>query len=244
MRAIGVFLGLAVALTAHAPAWAKSSDTVLFQASSQWALEYADQSCRLIRNFTDGREEVTLAFERFLPGPELRLGIAGNALRARRSQTTIKFRYGPVDEELAAASKIDSLSVGEDVEVRLGPMEAPLRALQTCIADLVADWGIDMERMAHATHQAEPINPPQSWMTSHDYPGEMLMRGRAGTVGFRLVVDEQGEVKHCFVDIDQPGPFEVATCNAVKKNARFKPALDVDGNPMPAIYSCSVHFVL
>jgi protein TonB len=70
----------------------------------------------------------------------------------------------------------------------------------------------------------------------------MLRQGRQGMVEFRLVVDEQGQVANCHVDLDTPGPFGEATCNAISRRARFKPALDAEGRPMRALYVCSVEF--
>jgi hypothetical protein len=294
MRAIATTLA-ALALAANAAASAESAET--YRPAGPWAIDYADQSCRLARNFSDGNRTITLAFERFLAGPSLRLGIAGDDLKFGPTAHTLKFRYGPkgreresqvlfanlsdgrqfhlitnaalldplasddkaadtdrpkyswrIEDELAAARKVDSVTVqgnfGSKFEASLGPMEAPIEALQACAADLMKGWGLDMDRMAHATRLATPTENPQRWMSSSDYPREMLAHYRQGVVGLRVIVDENGGVKKCLVDIDKPGPFELATCNAVEKHARFTPALDAEGKPMPAIYTCQVVFRL
>lgn len=296
MRPFAMALML-VGLTANTSTLAEAHDEAQFQPAGPWAINYADESCRLIRNFSSGSQTITLAFERFIPGPSMRLGIAGDALKIGPNTRNLKYRYGPegqekkrqllvseladgrksylvegvrlldtpasskelgasdkpafswsINEELAAARKVNSITLGVTSDhmltIEIGPMEEPIKALQGCIADLMKDWGVSMDQIAHATRQAEPISNPQTWIRSSDYPAEMLRDGKEGVVGFRLVVDEQGGVKQCFVDIDKSGPFEMATCNAVKAHARFKPALDADGKPMPTIYSCRVNYRL
>lgn len=288
---IALAAGIALAGSPAVPVLAEGERP--FEAAGPWRIDYGSQSCRLVRDFSDGTDTLSLGFERFLPGPGLRLVVAGDRELARRG-TTARFRYGPagaeqrqkvyastlsdgrpalvlrsaallerpsagspaetegapfsffVGEELSAAEQVDSLRFTRGVRgnpvVILGPMRKPVEALQSCIADLMRDWGLDMEQMVRMSRQAEPERPPQSWMDSADYPPEMLRQGRQGVVEFRLVVDERGQIATCHVDLDTPGPFGEATCNAIRRRARFKPALDADGKPMRALYVCSVDF--
>nr|WP_166179480.1 hypothetical protein [Altererythrobacter segetis] len=68
-------------------------DAPPLEPSGPWAIDYGEQSCRLIRDFSDGTERITLAFERFAPGPQIRLGVAG--LKLLHPDTTIaRIRYG------------------------------------------------------------------------------------------------------------------------------------------------------
>jgi hypothetical protein len=96
MRGSGRVIMLLAGLAAQSPALAKPAETPApLQPISPWAIEYADASCRLIRNFGDAQHPLTLAFERFQPGPDLRLGIAGDMLKLSHSARTLKFQYGP-----------------------------------------------------------------------------------------------------------------------------------------------------
>ncbi len=110
MRAIGLMLML-VAMQAQS-AWAKSGDGAPLKPTSQWAIEYADQSCRLIRNFDNGQDQITLAFERFMPGPELRLGLAGTVPKFSVKAKSAKFSFGPNGHEQEAAMLISELADG------------------------------------------------------------------------------------------------------------------------------------
>lgn len=65
-----------------------------FKPSGPWAMEYADEGCRLIRNFSDGKMELTFALERYALEPMLRLGLTGKGLVAARNASEIQFRWG------------------------------------------------------------------------------------------------------------------------------------------------------
>ena len=106
------------------------------------------------------------------------------------------------------------------------------------------ECGIDNDAKLPPTRPATPIGNPGNWMDSADYPREMLAQYRQGIVGVRLVVNEMGAVDKCFVDVDKPGPFEEAVCQAITKHARFEPALDADGKPMRSLYTNTVRFLL
>lgn len=75
-----------------------------FTPSGPWAMEYADQTCRLIRNFSDGANVVTLAFEKAYLGPGLTLGLAGKTLQTPRTIAMARFRYN--GEKAARASAL------------------------------------------------------------------------------------------------------------------------------------------
>ncbi len=152
------------------------------------------------------------------------------------------------NEELAAAREIDSLTLnarlGTALTVNLGPMERPIGALQGCVAELMKEWKLDTDRLAHASRLPKPRSNPAKWMDSDDYPKEMLAKDRQEIVGFRLIVDETGKVEDCHVDVDKPGPFEGAVCKGISKRASFEPTLDADGKPIRSLYANSVRFNL
>jgi len=77
--------------------------------------------------------------------------------------------------------------------------------------------------------QPEPRYPVQNVVSPDDYP--TAAKGR-GTVGMDLFTDKEGRVTEC--RITQSGgswQLDAATCNVVKRRARFTPALDRDGHP-------------
>lgn len=83
---------------------------------------------------------------------------------------------------------------------------------------------------------AQAVGAP-SWITPYDYPTSALRENRSGYAGFRLTITPQGRPMRCEIvyesgssDIDQ------ATCKLLMKRARFKPALDAQGNSTVAVY--------
>lgn len=86
---------------------------------------------------------------------------------------------------------------------------------------------------------------PGNWATTNDYPARALREEREGTTGFRVSVGPDGRVTDCQItsssghaDLDQ------ATCDNVRRRARFTPATDGEGNPTTGSYSNRVRWVI
>ncbi len=294
-RALALVAGFMVA----AAGAAEEKPARIFKPSGPWAMEYADQACRLIRNFSDGKSDITLAYERFAMGTELRLGLAGGSLWSPSKNKVISFRYGPDGEaresdltrtvlsdgrqsflvrlasllppeevadgkqppslapgaltalheaEIAAARGISSIffsrGFSQTLEIQLGPMAAPVEAMQGCAQDLVKSWGVDPVRYAQMSRPPEPVGEVSRWISSDDYPREKLVRSQTGIVQLRLIISEEGTVEKCVTDVERPGPFEEAVCGTIGRKGRFTPALDGDGQPMKSYWTSRISFVL
>ena len=92
---------------------------------------------------------------------------------------------------------------------------------------------------------AQPRGNPGAWVTTNDYPSRALREEREGTTGFRLTVGPDGRVQDCQItnssghsDLDQ------ATCDNLRRRARFKGATDSDGQPTTGTYSNRVRWVI
>jgi protein TonB len=86
---------------------------------------------------------------------------------------------------------------------------------------------------------------PGNWATTNDYPSRALREEREGTTGFRVTVGPDGKVTDCSItsssghaDLDQ------ATCDNVRRRARFNPAMDGEGQPTTGTYSNRVRWVI
>lgn len=281
----------------HGPGKAADKERRVFTPSGQWAMEYAEDACRLIRNFTDGENEITLAFERFELGPATRLGVAGNGLKPWSSASTARFRYSSAGEtraspllrgeladgrtsfliadaslisperwrallektyadslgeldraDEAAAAQVTAIVIGEgfkdEIEVRLGQMVEPVKALQACVMDLVKSWGLDPQTLMTMVKPPQPVKPPNLWLNSADYPADMLRTRQMGDVVLRLIVNTQGEVEACHFEVTPPGAFELAACQGIRKRVRFKPALDSKGQALRTYWRQHVRFLI
>ena len=75
-----------------------ASEPVRVQPSSQWVLDYADDSCRLIRQFGEDKNLVKMSFEAVAPG-EMTLLVVGGTLRQTIFATPITAKFLPSDGE-------------------------------------------------------------------------------------------------------------------------------------------------
>jgi len=85
---------------------------------------------------------------------------------------------------------------------------------------------------------AAPSNNPGRWATNADYPSRAMREEREGTTGFRVTIGSDGRVTGCTVTSSSGhSDLDAETCKLISRRARFKPALDRDGNPTTDSYS-------
>jgi hypothetical protein len=131
------------------------------------------------------------------------------------------------------------------VLLRTGGFKAPMDAMRTCLDELVSHWGINVEAHRTLTRKAYPKESPQEWLKSTDYPRDMLRKGYAGIVDFRMLVDEQGKPTECIVqDASNPRKFAEHGCELLMKRGTFEPALDAAGKPIKSYWSNRVLWLI
>jgi protein TonB len=92
---------------------------------------------------------------------------------------------------------------------------------------------------------AVPKGNPANWATSNDYPSRALREERAGTTGFRVTVGPDGKVTDCQITSSSGhADLDAATCDNVRRRARFTPATDGEGNPTSGSYSNRIRWVI
>lgn len=82
--------GSAIVAAAAAPVILATSQPLRLQPSSPWVLDYAENSCRLIRTFGKGNDKTVLAFESEAPG-QIDLLAAGERLGGTIEEVPAKF---------------------------------------------------------------------------------------------------------------------------------------------------------
>lgn len=131
------------------------------------------------------------------------------------------------------------------IGLQLGSMAAPNAALDKCMDDLQARWGIDVVRHKTLGRRPVPLKSPGTWVLNDDYPPSARASGAQGIVNFRLSVDERGKPTACHIQQStRPIEFDTAVCQAMMKRARFEPALDKDGLAIASYYRSTVNFVI
>jgi len=100
---------VAIAIAGLAPARAQDAP-VVFSGSSAWAMDYADDSCRLTRDFSAGGETITLALERYQPGDSLYVTFASGAIERAPRQLFARLQFAP------GAVRFESQFMGYELE--------------------------------------------------------------------------------------------------------------------------------
>ena len=153
----------------------------------------------------------------------------------------------PVD--LAAVKAITHLDLVDGTEplVRLsfGSMENPVRAMNACTDELLTHWGLDIAEHRTRTRAPYPAVDPLQWLKADDYPVDLLRANKQGIVWFRLNIDEKGTPTDCEVQQQtDPPAFGKLVCQMISKRARFKPALNAQGQPMKSYWRWSASFMI
>jgi TonB family protein len=89
---------------------------------------------------------------------------------------------------------------------------------------------VDRER----PRRADARGDLRSVFSSDDYPVIAQQNGEEGSVRAELIVDDHGRVSRCSI-LSSSGhrSLDHATCQILQRRARFTPARDVNGRPMP-----------
>jgi hypothetical protein len=175
--------------------------------------------------------------------PKYRAGAARN-----RSWQPERAEYAPIVPDRAAEANAKQLYLNgpfrEPIILELGPMDKPMDAMRTCIDQLLIKWGFDSQAHRTLTRRAAPAGNPGSWLSTADYPAAMLRAGRSAAVHFRLMIDEAGAPTDCVVQTAVGSGFDELTCRLLRKRARFTPALDAQGRPIPSFFASSVSWII
>jgi len=84
-----------------------------------------------------------------------------------------------------------------------------------------------------------------SLFSTDDYPQSAIRNEEQGTTGVRLGVGPDGRVTDCSVTQSSgSGALDQATCNILKRRARFTPAKDQAGNPISDSFSQRIRWEL
>lgn len=120
-----------------------------------------------------------------------------------------------------------------------GPLDKPFAAMDKCVDEMMAQWGIDTEKHKTLSQQVKLIGKPPRIV----YPSDMLWRGQAAILQFRLSVNSIGKASDCHIQkTTRPREFDDAVCNKLVRLAKFEPALDANGEPIASYWRSTVVF--
>lgn len=131
------------------------------------------------------------------------------------------------------------------VSLHLASGRSAIQALDTCHADLLSSWGLDVASLKAAKTPPQPLGNPGDWATTSDYPSELLRKGQGGIVRFLLVVGPNGIPDKCTIARSSGVPLlDATTCQLVMRRAKFKAAADTNGQPIAGYYLNRVRWLI
>lgn len=135
-------------------------------------------------------------------------------------------------------------SYGRNKNARV-PVQVPAKLIATlreCEDTTMHEWGIDPRAWRSLKSRPLPTEHVKERFHGLDYPADALAANVEADAVIRLDVAPDGSVTNCgMVNAGVPKSFEVASCN-VLKGAKFKPATDASGKPVPAPIVYDVRF--
>ena len=240
-----------IAAALAAPSLSAPAASVAAQPTGRWVVEFAEQYCRATHRFSNGAEMFTLGLE---PRPTtefylLWLGVPKRTPRLNSAQVAVGglpiemkgMSPQRVDQtgriaysvQLTRAELLRLLASGE-VRVTAGKWSSlfPLaslakvqRTLDSCVADLLAGWGLSPQAQAELASFPKPEQESVSYATNNDYPQGALDRMASGTVQVRITVGADGKGKACHVMVSSGDhDLDATTCAIYVKRPRYQPA--------------------
>lgn len=120
-----------------------------------------------------------------------------------------------------------------------------LAALNDCATALGVRWGYPIAEQQRLAKSANHPGGLQSLFSADDYPQRAVMFGERGRARIRIKVTDKGETSDCAVLASTGSPdLDRATCDVIRRKARFSPALDHDGKPIRSVVVTTVYWIL
>jgi protein TonB len=92
---------------------------------------------------------------------------------------------------------------------------------------------------------AKARNNSGDWVTTNDYRSSWINREMIGTAGFEVKVGTNGRAQSCLITRSSGhDALDKATCDLIRKRARFEPAKNSQGEKVGGTYASSVRWQL
>jgi hypothetical protein len=130
----------------------------------------------------------------------------------------------------------------ERLFLRTGSLGPAFEAMDACLDELVAHWGVDVEAHRNLTRSVEPLDYNRLVREMvEDYPRDMARRRMPAYLQVRLDVSAEGAPTGCHLQSGISDPsFEEIACANMMRFAQFYPALDADGQAIPSYFQVAV----
>lgn len=262
---------LAFLLAVLVPA-APPAEPATLAPTGKWTVEYADTMCVLSHDYGTGADKVTLAL-RPLPmssetqlalftggggGPvfegkaELSLMPGGHPSAGTYQRVTLPKQAIRVATMYFDGTALDGLDKATAIDLRLGKeshhlavpgIGGALQVLATCQADLLKGWGIEMNERSNLTRPAS--GNAARFFGPSAYPPDAVRDHQQGRVVSVASIGVTGKVEKCTIVATSKSPsLDAATCQILRMQGHFSPAIDLAGHPVASHLIVPVRWVL
>ena len=127
-------------------------------------------------------------------------------------------------------SKLHISSAFAQANLALGSTTALRKALDTCMADLRAQWRMVDGKLPKPAIASSARGDVRKVFRSEDYPDEALGQNQGGLTQYMLMIGKDGSVMDCVVAQSSGiASLDAMGCQVIRERARFTPAADANG---------------
>lgn len=128
--------------------------------------------------------------------------------------------------------KLHIASVFAQAILALGSTTALRKALDTCMADLRAQWRMVDGKLPKPTIASSAKGDVRRVFSSDDYPEDALGQNQGGLTQYMLMIGKDGSVMDCVVAQSSGiASLDAMGCQVIRERAKFTPATDANGKP-------------
>jgi TonB family protein len=255
-------------------ATAAATPSVPKQPTGKWLVEYGKDQCLLSRNYGTEAKPLILTFERLpmtskvsvyvLKTGDNRDMVRGQAAVSAGAAEANDIRYAAYSTQdrklrvitldmdaklLEAAEQSGAIHIGVRREVdesfAVPRIQLAVQALDDCVLDLGRLWGFPVEKQKQMRQAAEPVTPLMKLFDGNDYPRKAIWNEEMGRAKAVLYIDATGTPTNCSLTRSTGSKsLDETTCALLMKRARFHPAIDKDGQPMPTLDATNVVWLI
>lgn len=228
--------------------------------TGQWVVNFDDAQCFAARNYGTVEKPLYLVLKAPPRGDVMQVMVMKRGFAARPEQQKGLLQFDDQDpirislleheqadrrlrtflvnvpsERFQPARKASSVRIstpGLDERFALTSMEALLKTIDDCVADLRRVWNVRESDESPPLVKDHAKGNIAGLFDSSDYPTQAFVEGGTGTVAVAILIDPQGKVADCSV-VDTSGVpvLDAQACAVVTERARFTPAIGFDGKP-------------
>jgi hypothetical protein len=148
--------------------------------------------------------------------------------------------YDRMAEQTAAKGKTGILldaSLTTPVQIETADLAAPIAALQACADDLAKSWGLDPAKLRSEKSPAIPDGGGVGWLPQGTIQFADFAKLGGGSNQVRLMIDATGKPTSCVIHrATLDATTNANICKILMDKAKFAPAKDASGQPMPGYW--------